>query len=113
MLPHATNLFQFIELVVSKDRYKVEGKNGGRFVIATVTSLFLCRRSGCLVTKGMLDSGRSAAAEDGLLSDFEQSCGSPEKEPLAKEVLAIVVASVPFSGKLGERQYICSWKCVL
>ncbi|WJZ81805.1 hypothetical protein VitviT2T_001624 [Vitis vinifera] len=51
--------------------------------------------------EAVFDSGRSAAAEDGLFSDFEQSGGSPEKEPPAKEVPATVAAPVPIS----EKQY--------
>ncbi|CBI25669.3 unnamed protein product, partial [Vitis vinifera] len=58
----------------------------------------------------MFDSGRSAAAEDGLFLDFEQSSESLKKEPLTKEVPTMVAAPVPFFEKLGERQYDCSWK---
>lgn len=45
--------------------------------------------------EAVFDSGRSAAAEDGLFSDFEQSGGSPEKE-----APATVAAPLPISGKL-------------
>ncbi|MDP1299127.1 hypothetical protein Q6301_26635, partial [Klebsiella quasipneumoniae] len=48
----------------------------------------------------MFDSGRSAAAEDGLFSDFEQeeATGSPDKDA-AKPVAAPVPISV------SEKQY--------
>ena len=58
----------------------------------------------------MFDSGRSAAAEDGLFLDFEQSGESLEKEPPTKEVPTMVATPVLFSEKLGERQYDYSWK---
>ena len=49
--------------------------------------------------EAVFDSGRSAAAEDGLFSDFEQSGDSPEKEPPPKEAPVTVSAPVPISGK--------------
>ena len=58
----------------------------------------------------MFDGGRSAAAEDGLLLDFEQSSGSSKKELTTKEVPMMVEAPVPFFEKPSERQYDCSWK---
>ncbi|KAG8648387.1 hypothetical protein MANES_09G187700v8 [Manihot esculenta] len=75
--------------------------------------------------EAVFDSGRSAAAEDGLFSDFEQeeAGGSPEKEPTAavsaaKEVPPIkaaaaaagIAAPIPLSGnwsrRLSEYQFI-------
>lgn len=48
----------------------------------------------------IFDSGRSAAAEEGLFSDFEQS-GSPEKEVPTAESPVAVAAPTPIS----EKQY--------
>ncbi|CBI26428.3 unnamed protein product, partial [Vitis vinifera] len=60
--------------------------------------------------EAVFDNGRSAAAEEGLFLDFEHLGGSLEKEPQTKEVLMMVATPVPFSEKLGERQYDYSWK---
>ncbi|KAL7171868.1 hypothetical protein ACSBR2_036512 [Camellia fascicularis] len=66
--------------------------------------------------EAVFDSGRSAAAEDGLFSDFEQSVqeegsgggGSPEKEfPPAKDVSTTTVpaaVAVPISGTTPVKQ---------
>ncbi|OAY42540.1 trihelix transcription factor ASR3 [Manihot esculenta] len=66
--------------------------------------------------EAVFDSGRSAAAEDGLFSDFEQeeAGGSPEKEPTAavsaaKEVppikAAAAAAGIAAPIPLSEKQY--------
>ncbi|KDP23266.1 hypothetical protein JCGZ_23099 [Jatropha curcas] len=60
--------------------------------------------------EAIFDSGRSAAAEDGLFSDFEQdeAGGSPEKEAaVAKEVPPIKTAAAGVAAPLpiSEKQY--------
>uniref|UniRef100_A0A2P2JWC6 Gt-2-related family protein n=1 Tax=Rhizophora mucronata TaxID=61149 RepID=A0A2P2JWC6_RHIMU len=55
----------------------------------------------------VFDSGRSAAAEDGLFSDFEQEegGGSPEKETLAKDVPPMKEAAEAGPELISEKQY--------
>ncbi|KAJ9186142.1 hypothetical protein P3X46_005677 [Hevea brasiliensis] len=60
--------------------------------------------------EAVFDSGRSAAAEDGLFSDFEEAGGSPEKGPVAgaaKEVPPIKAAAVGVAAPvpISEKQY--------
>ncbi|XP_042500077.1 trihelix transcription factor ASR3 isoform X2 [Macadamia integrifolia] len=60
--------------------------------------------------EAVFDSGRSAAAEDGLFSDFDQSGqdeagGSPEKETVATgSPTTTVPAPLPISGATNEKQ---------
>uniref|UniRef100_A0A2P2JWC7 Myb-like domain-containing protein n=1 Tax=Rhizophora mucronata TaxID=61149 RepID=A0A2P2JWC7_RHIMU len=81
---------------------------------ATVPALSLALAPAADLGEAVFDSGRRAAAEDGLFSDFEQEegDGSPEKEtPSAKDVQPIKVAAagggggpIPISGTTNEKQ---------
>ncbi|KAJ7945605.1 Trihelix transcription factor ASR3 [Quillaja saponaria] len=55
----------------------------------------------------LFDSGRSAAAEDGLFSDFEQdeAGGSPEKEAVGNEGPA-AASAIPAPVPISEKQYL-------
>ncbi|GAB4828528.1 hypothetical protein Ancab_018187 [Ancistrocladus abbreviatus] len=58
--------------------------------------------AGAEAHEAVFDSGRSAAADDGLFSDFEQSGGQTQEETMEKEIPTTVFpAPIPLS----EKQY--------
>ncbi|XP_057495787.1 trihelix transcription factor ASR3-like isoform X1 [Actinidia eriantha] len=97
------------------DREVYDILDGGTIPSVTPTGLALALAPSKeeVEAEAVFDSGRSAAAEDGLFSDFEQSAqeeaggDSPGKDsPPAKEVRTTTVPdSIPISGQIhGKRQ---------